>query len=341
MAKRDFYALLGLKKNASEDEIKKAYRKLARKYHPDVNPGDKTAESKFKEINEAHEVLSDSDKRKKYDQYGDQWQNADQFARGGAGTGSAQGAPQWDFGTGGRTFTFDNDVESLFGDALRGFGTRTQGQRTRTRRGQDMDSPVDVTLQEAYHGASRILSLEADEPCSSCGGTGRIRNALCSVCRGAGAVRRLNRLEVKIPPGVRDGSRVRIAGKGEAGYGGGPAGDLYLVTSVQPHRLFERKGDDLYVEATVPLTAAVLGGEVEIPTLKGKIALKIPTETQNGRVFRLKGLGMPHLGESSFGDLLATVKIVLPANLTIEEKHLFEQLRQLRPLPEEGKSRVQ
>lgn len=325
MAGKDYYSVLGVKRDASEDEIKKAFRKLARKYHPDVNPGDKTAEARFKEMNEAYEVLSDSDKRKKYDQYGDQWQYADQFARAGA-----QGAPTGDFRqAGGRPFVFDSDAESLFGEMFGAFGART---RTRARRGHDVESAVDVTLEEAYHGTTRVLSLEEDEPCRTCGGSGRVRNTACSACRGVGAVRRLNRLEVKIPAGVRDGSRVRVAGKGEPGYGGGPAGDLYLVISAQPHRLFERKGDDLYVEASVPLTAAMLGGEVEIPTLKGKIALKIPPETQNGKVFRLKGQGMPHLSGSAFGDLLATVRVVLPVNISAEEKKLFEQLQRMRPV---------
>ncbi len=187
-----------------------------------------------------------------------------------------------------------------------------------------------MTLEEAYHGTNRLLSLATEEPCSSCGGAGRIQNVLCSVCRGSGVVARLKRFEVKIPPGVKDGARVRIAGKGSQGYGG-TNGDLYLVISVKPHQLFERKGDDLHVEVAVPLTVAVLGGEVQVPTPKGKLALKIPPETQNGRTFRLAKQGMPHLGNSSRGDLLARVSVVLPTKLSGEEKKLFEQLSQLRP----------
>jgi len=194
-----------------------------------------------------------------------------------------------------------------------------------------VDYPVEVTLEEAYHGTNRILGLQTKEPCASCGGTGRIQNVLCSACRGSGAVARLKRLEVKIPPGVKDGARVRIAGKGEPGYAGGKSGDLYLVTSVKPHRLFERKDDNLHVEVAIPLTVAVLGGEVQVPTLKGKLALKIPPETQNGRAFRLAGQGMPHLGNSSHGDLLARMKVVLPTKLSAEEKELFEQFARLRP----------
>ncbi len=325
MAGKDYYAILGVKRDAGEAEIKKAYRRLARKHHPDVNPGDKSAEARFKEINEAYEVLSDSEKRRKYDQFGDQWQYADQFTKAGA-----QG-PAADFATGGQSFNFEGDIGSLFGDLFQGFGTRTSGRRARARRGRDVDYPVEVILEEAFHGTNRVITLEAEEPCPSCGGSGKIQNLPCSTCRGAGSRRRLKQLEVKLPAGVGDGSRVRVAGQGEPGYAGGPNGDLYLVVSVKPHRLFERKNDDLRVEVTVPFTVAALGGEIEIPTLKGKIALKIPSETQNGRTFRLSGQGMPHLGNSARGDLLATIKVVLPTNLSAEEKRLFEQLRQLRP----------
>ena len=325
MAEKDYYKILGVKREASEVEIKNAFRRLARKHHPDVNPGDKSAEGRFKEINEAHEVLSDAEKRRKYDQYGDQWQHADQFAKSGA-----QGSPFHGFNTDdGQSFRYegDADINSLFGDL---FGSRASGRRSRARQGQNIDYPIEITLEEAYHGTNRVLTLEAEEPCPSCSGTGKIQNLPCSVCRGAGTRRRLKQLEVKIPAGVRDGSRVRIAGQGEQGYGGGPSGDIYLVTSVKPHRIFERKEDDLYVEVTVPFTLAVLGGEAEIPTPKGKIALKIPPETQNGRVFRLGGQGMPHLGSATKGDLMATIKVVLPTNLSAEEKKLFEELRQLR-----------
>ncbi len=327
MAGKDYYNILGVKRDASEQEVKRAYRKLARKHHPDVNPGDKSAEAKFKEINEAYEVLSDKGKRQKYDQYGDQWQYADQFAKAGG-----QRNVYWDFSPGGaQSSNFEEgDLESLFGDLFRGSRTGTYSRRTRPRRGRDIEYPIEVTLEEAYHGAKRILSFESQQACSSCGGTGRIQNVPCSTCRGSGVVAGTKQLEVKIPPGVKDGSRVRIAGKGETGYAGGNSGDLYLITSVKPHRLYERKGDDLHVEVAVPLSVAVLGGEVQVPTLKGKLALKIPPETQNGRAFRLAGQGMPHLGNSSRGDLLAKVKVVLPTKLTAEEKKLFEQLRQLR-----------
>ncbi len=329
MANKDYYATLGVKRDATEQDIKQAYRRLARKYHPDVNPGNKEAESKFKEINEAYEVLSDAEKRKKYDQFGDQWQHAEQFARSGA---QQQWSPYWEFRQGGGAETFEfEDLDSLFGDVLRGF--RPSGRRARPRRGRDIEHSVEVTLDEAFNGTSRILTLQNEEPCPTCGGTGRVRNAVCSMCRGAGVVVRPKRLEVKIPPGVKDGSHVRVAGQGEPAYGGGTPGDLHLVTTVRPHPVFQRKEDDLYMEINVPLTVAVLGGEVEVPTLKGKVMLRIPSETQNGRVFRLAGQGMPHLGTSARGDLLVKANVMLPTNLSPEEKKLFEQLARLRPGP--------
>ncbi len=299
MAGKDYYNILGVNRDASEREIKQAYRRLARRYHPDVNPSDKSAEAKFKEINEAYEVLSDKENRQKYDQFGNQWQYAEQFAKAGR-----QRTPFWDFsqGSGGTTFHFgEGDLGSVFDDLLQGFGTRTARQRVRPRRGQDIEHPVEISLEEAYHGTNRIVSLEGGE-----------------------------RLEVKIPSGAKDGSRVRIAGKGMTGYGGAK-GDLYLIVSVKPHPVFERRGDNLHVEVAVPLTVAVLGGEIQVPTPKGKLALKIPPETQNGQAFRLAGQGMPHLGNSSHGALLARVKVVLPTNLSPQEKELFKQLSQLRP----------
>jgi molecular chaperone DnaJ len=328
VANKDYYNILGVKRNASEQEIKQAYRRLARKHHPDVNPGDKSAEAKFKEINEAYEVLSDKENRKKYDKYGDQWQYADQFEQA-----RRQQTPFRDFGQSGGTTSFyfgEDDMGGLFDELFRGAGTRTYTRRAQPRRGRDIQSTVEVTLDEAYHGTKRTLSLQTEEPCPTCKSSGLIQNVPCATCQGSGVTPRIKRLEVKIPPGVKNGSRVRIAGKGQPGYGG-PNGDLYLVVSVKPHRLFERRGDDLHVEVPVPLTVAMLGGEVQVPTLKGKLALKIPAETQNGRAFRLKGQGMPHLGNSSRGDMLARVNIVLPTKLSPEEKELFRRLSELRP----------
>jgi molecular chaperone DnaJ len=332
MAGKNYYDILGVKKDASDKDIKQAYRRLARKYHPDVNPGNKSAEARFKEINAAYEVISDKEKRQKYDKYGDKWQYADQFEQAG------QGPPQskyWEYpqdGGGGYHFGgdvggMDNIYEELFGSGRsRGFSRRSQ-----SRRGQDLESTVEVTLEEAYSGTSRTINLQVEEPCTACKGSGRIQNLPCSVCRGAGVVADIKRLEVKIPAGVATGSRVRISGKGQPGYGGGTSGDLYLNITVQPHATLERQGDDLLTSIPVPLAVAVLGGEVQVPTPKGKLALKIPPETQNGRIFRLAGQGMPHLGKSTSGDLLARVNVILPTRLTEKEKELFRQLGQLRP----------
>jgi len=324
MASKDYYGILGVSRSAGEKEIKQAYRRLARKYHPDVNPGDKAAEARFKQINEAYDVLSDKKKKSKYDRFGDQWQYADQFNQAGS-----QQSPFWDFSqTGGTGFRFEEaDLGSLFGDL---FGGGFSGRRAKPRRGRDIEHPVEVTLEEAYYGTKRTIALRVEEPCTGCQGSGQIQGMPCSACQGSGVISRVKRLEVKIPSGVRTGSRVRIAGKGEAGTGGAN-GDLYLVVSVKPHQLFERRGDNLHVEIKVPLVVAVLGGEVEVPTLKGKLALKIPAETQNGRAFRLAGQGMPHLGSASRGDLLARVNVVLPTSLSAQEKELFKQLRELRP----------
>jgi molecular chaperone DnaJ len=328
MAGKDYYAILGVSKSAADKDIKQAYRRLARKYHPDVNPGDKSAEARFKEINQAYEVLSDPEKRKKYDQFGDQWQSADQFAKSGQRV-------QWDFGKQGSYGNFDfedlGDLGDIFGGMFRGFGTGTgTGTAGRTARPRSLEHPVDVTLEEAYQGTKRVIQVQAEELCPTCGGTGRVARGRCTTCGGSSRVLKPRRLEVKIPAGVTDGSRVRIAGQGSQG-SGGARGDLYLVVRVLPHQLFERKADELYTEISIPLLTAVLGGEVAVPTLKGKVALKIPPETQNGKVFRLAGQGMPHLNDSSKGDLFAKVRVILPTELSPQERKLFEQLKGYRP----------
>jgi molecular chaperone DnaJ len=327
MAGKDYYQILGVSRNASEKEIKQAYRRLARKHHPDLNPNDKSAEARFKEINAAYEVLSNPEKRKKYDQFGDQWEYADQFAKAGG-----QERVRWDFGKGGATFEYGDLSEfgdifsSLFGDS--GIASR---MRRGPQRGQDIESPIEVSLEEAYHGSTRIIQFQTAEPCTACGGTGKVGNRVCTICNGTGGKVIPKRLEVKIPAGVRDGSRIRIAGEGGPGRAGGSKGDLYLVAKVLPHNLFERKGDDLYTEVSVPLATAMLGGEVRLPTLNGNLSLKIPAETQNGKVFRLAGKGMPQLGNNKYGNMFAKIKVVLPTNLTEEERKVFEKLRSLRP----------
>ena len=336
---KDYYQLLGVKRDASQKEIKAAFRKLARKHHPDVNAGDKGAETRFKEINEAHDVLSDPDRRSKYDRYGDNWQQAEAFEKARAQHG----------GRGGHTDSFTFDINDLlrrqsgsarggqgaggfdFGDILGGIFTG--GRQRGPMRGQNVEYATEITLEEAYHGTTRTLQLQSEEPCLTCGGSGQIANAVCHACQGAGAVSRPKRIEVKVPAGAKDGTRVRLPGEGQPGGAGGPRGDLYVVTHVRPHARFERRGDDLIEEVPVPVEDAVLGGEVEVETLAGKrIAMKVPPLTQSGQQIRLKGLGMPSLNGKSgaHGDLVAKVRLVIPEHLTDEQRDLYEQLRESR-----------
>ena len=336
MAGKDYYSILGIAKNAPDKDVKAAYRRMARKYHPDVNPGDKVAEARFKEINEAFEVLSDADKRKKYDQYGSDYENAEAFARARQqsqqqystyGRGGGGGAPFTTYET-----SDMGDLNEVFESLLKGFGTggARGGGRRASRRGQDIEHPVEVTLEEAYNGTRRVMELQSQQACPACQGTGRIKVGVCQTCRGAGRVIKPRRLEVKIPAGVKDGSKVRIAGEGEQGMGGSP-GDLYLIIKVAPHPMFKREGDDLLVDVPVSLVAAVLGGEVQVPTLKGsKLALRIPPETQNGKIFKLAKQGMPRLGDTNRGDMLARMAVVLPTSLNDKERALFEQFRSMR-----------
>jgi DnaJ-class molecular chaperone len=336
MAGKDYYSLLGIPKNAPDKDVKAAYRRLARKYHPDVNPGDKVAEARFKEINEAFEVISDVQKRKRYDQYGSDFENAEAFAR--ARQQSQQQSGSYSRGARGSPFATDEaqdmgDLNEVFESLFRGMGgggARTGGRRV-PRRGQDLEHQIEMSLEEAYNGTKRVLELKSEQTCPACQGMGRVKNVVCQVCRGAGRVIKPRRLEVKIPPGVKEGSKVRVAGEGDPGMGG-TSGDLYLIIKIAPHTLFKREGDDLTVDVPVSLTAAVLGSEVQVPTLKGsKLALKIPPETQNGKVFKLAGQGMPRLNDTKRGDMLAKVSIVLPTNLNDSERGLFEQLRSMRP----------
>jgi curved DNA-binding protein len=329
---KDYYQTLGVPKTASDKEIKQAYRKLARKFHPDVNPGDKAAEAKFKEINEANEVLGDPDKRKKYDELGANWRLYEQAQQqgqpwpGGAGSpfdagGGQGGAWTINMGPGGYRTMTEDEMQELFGDqdpfsdffktffgggaaGGRETGRARAGRGTRTQKGRDIEHPVDLTLEEAFHGATRRISIKQ-------GGHARS-------------------VDVRIPPGVKDGSRVRAAGEGEAGANGGPAGDLYLRVQTRPHPVFERKGDDLHTTIGVPVTTAVLGGEAQVPTINGSVRLKIPETTQGGQVFRLKGHGMPVVGKpDTRGDLYATVDVQLPRSLTSEQREAYERLAKL------------
>jgi len=325
---KDYYQTLGVSKTASEKEIKHAFRKLARKFHPDVNPGDKSAESKFKEINEAYEVLGDPEKRKKYDELGANWRLYEQAQQqgqpwpGGSPFGDAAGGQggAWTINMGGpggyRTMT-EEEMHELFGnedpfsDFFRTFfgggvggreGSRGRaGRAARSQKGRDIEHPVELTLEEAFHGATRRISIKQ-------GGHARS-------------------VDVRIPAGVKDGSRVRAAGEGEAGSNGGASGDLYLRVQTRPHPVFERKGDDLHTTVAVPVTTAVLGGEAQVPTINGSVRLKIPETTQSGQVFRLKGHGMPVVGKpDQRGDLYATVDVQLPRSLTPEQREHYEKL---------------
>lgn len=326
---KDLYATLGLKKEASEKDIRKAYRQLARKHHPDVNPGDKASETRFKEINSAYEVLKDPEKRKKYDRFGENWEYGEQYEaarRAASATGRR-------YSSGGNSYTFEgggvDGFEDLggggLGDILGGIFGRGGG-RAAPRRPQNVEHAVDVSLEEAYQGATRTIQLEQREICPTCSGAGQVAGAVCHVCGGAGVVLAPQRIEVKIPAGVRSGSKVRIAGKGGAGANG--AVDLILVVNVINNPRFERRGDDLYTDVNVDLADALLGGEVAVQTMKGSsVMLRIPEATQNGRSFRLRGLGMPHLGGSEKGDLFARVTVRLPESLTAEQKKAVEAFR--------------
>lgn len=324
---KNLYEVLGVPSSASDKEVRSAYRKLARKYHPDVSPNDRAAEARFKEVTAAFEVLSDPEKRRKYDRYGERWEYAEQIEeqqRQQSAGGWARGGGNGNLGSEGASGDFGSIFESLFRGS-RG-GPRA---RQASRRGQDIESPVELSLEEAFHGTTRTIQLEGAEVCGTCGGSGQVAGAICHTCEGAGQVLRQRRLEVKVPAGVKTGSRVRVAGEGRPGFGGGPPGDLYLVTTVRPHPRFERKGDDLYLDVTVPYTDAVLGGEVEVPMMDGRVVLKVPELTQNGRQIRLAGKGMPVLRKNTRGDLYVRVRVLLPEHLTPEEREHFEVLRML------------
>ena len=356
--KRDYYEVLGVDRNASEDEIKKAYRQAAKKYHPDLNPGDKNAEAKFKEVNEAYEVLSDREKKARYDQYGHAGVDPN-FGAGGAYGGSGFGGFSGDFG----------DLGDLFGSIFGGgFGGRRASPNA-PRRGGDVRLNLNLTFEEAAKGCKKTVRVSVIENCADCSGTGarkgtspetcptchghgsvvqiqrtpfgqmqtqrvcercrgtgKIVKDPCPTCSGKGKVRRSRDLEVTVPAGIDDGQILSLGGRGDAGVNGGPAGDLHITVSVRPHPLFERHGYDVYCEEPVTFVQAALGGEIEVPTLDGKVNLKIREGTQPGDEYKLKGRGIPILRSTGRGDQYVRIKVEVPRSLNGEQKKKLQEL---------------
>ena len=326
MAKRDYYEVLGVAKGAGEADLKRAYRALAMKFHPDKNPGDATAEARFKEINEAYEVLKDPQKRAAYDQFG---HRAFEAGMGGGGAGA-----------GGFDFSSFTDVfADLFSDFMGGAGRR----RSAATRGADLRYNLSISLEEAFTGKKAQIRVPTTvvceacsgsgseggaepAPCPSCRATGRIIKNPCRVCTGAGVVHREKTLAVTIPPGVEDGTRIRLSGEGEAGVRGGQPGDLYIFVSVTPHRLFRREGSHIFCRVPIPMTTAALGGSVEVPTIEGKrLRVAVPAGTQTGKQTRLKGKGMTELHGHTRGDMLVEFVVETPVNLTKRQQELLRE----------------
>ncbi|MGI5929335.1 molecular chaperone DnaJ [Pseudoflavonifractor sp.] len=351
--KRDYYEVLGVSKGASDDEIKKAYRKMAKQYHPDLNPGDKTAEAKFKEVNEAYEVLSDKEKRSRYDQFGHAGVDPNFGAGAGDPFGGFSGA---DFG--------DIDLGDIFGSFFGGgFGGGSSSRRNGPMKGDTLRAGVTITFEEAAFGCEKEIILNREEtcetchgsgcepgttaeicpncrgtgtvriqrgggaftfatsaPCSKCGGTGKIIHQPCKTCNGSGSVRKQRKITVKIPAGIDNGQAVSLRGQGGAGRNGGPAGDLIISVTVRPHAFFKRDGTSVYLEQPVSFLQATLGAELEIPTIDGKVKWTLPEGTQPGTTFRLRGKGIPSINGRGRGDQFVTVQVQVPKNLTREQK---------------------
>ena len=344
MAKRDFYEVLGVAKNASEDEIKKAYRKLAMKYHPDRNPDSKESEEKFKEVKEAYEMLTNPEKRDAYDRYGHA--GVDPNMGGGGGFGGAGG--------------FGDAFGDIFGDIFGGGRGRSSGPQV--YRGADLRYNLEITLEQAAHGFDTTIRVPSWDKCDTCSGTGakpgtspvtcstcaghgqvrmqqgffsiqqtcpkchgtgKIIPEPCAACSGQGRIKRNKTLEVKIPVGIDNGMRIRSSGNGEPGTNGGPSGDLYVEIHIKPHAVFQREGDDLHCEMPISFAKAALGGEIEVPTLNGKVAFTVPEGTQSGKTFRLKGKGIKGVRSGFAGDLFCHVAVETPVKLTDKQKELL------------------
>lgn len=338
MADRSYYDILGVKKDASEDEIKKAYRKLARKHHPDVNQGNKEAEAKFKELSEAYAVLSDKEKRQQYDTFGKQ-------AFGGAGgAGGAYGGANPFGGFGGFDFDFSQFQDARGGARGGRRTTRSTGGATNfadlfsdlfsggggpgaefAMRGQDVEASTTIDLRDAIHGTTLQMSVARQRECTTCGGTGNVGGKVCRTCGGSGMMREAESVKVKIPVGVRDGQKIRLKGKGNAGTNGAPAGDLIVLIHVRPHPFFERREDDIYTEIPITIGEAIRGAEIEVPTIAGPVRARIPAGTQGGQTFRLSGKGVPKAKGGS-GDHYYKVQIAVPRNVPEELKEKVDEL---------------
>ncbi len=358
MTEKDYYEILEVSKTASGDEIKKSFRRLAMQYHPDRNPGNKEAEARFKEINEAYEVLKDEQKRAAYDRYGHQ-----AFANGGMGGGSPFGGFEFNFGTGGFSDIFSDIFSEFMG------GGRSGGRNNYARPGADVRYNLEITLEEAFSGLEREITIPSSEPCATCNGhgtkdgkeaplcphcqgsgkvrlqkgffvveqacphcrgSGRLVKDVCPDCKGAGAIRKEKTIKVKIPAGIEDGTRMRISGAGEAGTRGGADGDLYVFVSVKAHKLYERDGANLYARIPISMCCAALGGKIEIPSVDGeKIALDIAAGSQNDQVIRVKNQGMTMMRSKNRGDLFVKLRVETPVNLSARQKELLEEFRSI------------
>jgi len=355
--KRDYYEVLGLAKGASDDDIKKAYRRLAKQYHPDLHPDDKEAEAKFKELNEAYEVLSDAEKKSRYDQFG--FAGVDPSYGAGAYGGAG--------GFGGEGFDFD--LGDIFGSFFGGGFGGSARSRTAPRRGESVHASLAISFEEAAFGCEKEISvnrvdvcdacggngcepgttaetcgncggtgtvrtqqrtpfgvMQSTADCPNCGGTGKIIHQPCKACRGSGHVRRQHKINVNIPAGIDDGQTVSLRGQGHAGANGGPAGDLLITVAVRPHSLFRRDGTSVYCEMHITIPQAALGMELEVPTLDGKVKYTVPEGTQSGDVFRLRGKGIPNLRSQGRGDQYVTVIVDIPKSLTAEQRELMQKL---------------